>query len=348
VPRFRFIFIAFALAALTVGGQPAAADTSVTQETPTALAEIDSKVASDRVTATEAVDPASVITNGVVSLGVNPHAQLIVPANVAQGLVGVLLNATGFDGIRSGCQCEGWGAAYASPPTTTGWADNAFGPPVNMVVDKFHASQKDAESRVIIGGVLQVTHFYKPSAHSEFLYQADVTMRNVGPNDVTDLRYTRVIDWDVEPTPFADVVTLRGNPSRPNPLFRSTNNGFENPNPLQAVRFPLGPFLNVDFTDVGPFDHGALFDFRFMGPTLTEDGVLRPGESKKITIFYGAAPTEAAALAGLAAEGVEVWTLGQTATGGATGTPNTFIFGFEDDTGREGDNSAPDDPVEKG
>lgn len=348
VRQINLLFVAiFAAASSVVSLQSATAQDSK-QSTVTDLAAIEAAVAADRLVATEAIDPAAVITNGVVSLGVNPHAQLIVAANPVQGLVGVLFNPTGNDGIRSGCECEGWGAAFVAPTAVSGWADNAFGAPVNMVVKKFHASDKDAESKVIIGGEIEVTHFYKPSARTPYLYQADVTIRNIGSTDVTDVRYTRVMDWDIEPTPSADVITLRGNPSRPNPLFRSTNNGFDIPDPLQPARLPIGPFLNADFTDAGPVDHGALFDFRFMGPTLTEDGILKPGESKKFTIFYGAAPTEGAALQALAVEGVEVWTLGQTATGGATGTPNTFIFGFEDDTGREGDDKAPDDTTEKG
>jgi hypothetical protein len=288
-------------------------------------------------------DQGTVITNGTVSLGVNQHAQLIVPANVAQGLVGVLLNATGFDGLRSGCECEGWGAGYS--PAAQGRAYNALGPPANLRLEKFQATKQDAESIVVVEEAqLEVTHFYRPSAKTPFLYEIDVTLRNVSDVDQPEVRYTRSIDWDVEPTPFAEVITLIGNPARtPGPLLYSDDNGFTDPFPF-AARIPITPTTaNQDFTDLGPYDHGALFDFAFKGPQLGPDEVLGPGQSKKITIFYGAAPTEAQALEAVNAVGAEVFTFGQTATGGSTGTPNTFIFGYEDDDGREGDSGPIDD-----
>ena len=49
---------------------------------------------------------AATITNGTVSLGVNPSGAL---NDQAAGL-GLTFNATGNDGTIPGCPCEGWGA----------------------------------------------------------------------------------------------------------------------------------------------------------------------------------------------------------------------------------------------
>jgi hypothetical protein len=83
----------------------------------------------------------------------------------------------------------------------------------------------------------------------------------------------------------------------------------------------LGGTTDVDFTDFGTSDHGANFDFGF--------GDLLDGESFSFKIFYGAAPTEAAALAAIGADGLELFSLGQSANGPETGEPATFIFGFK-------------------
>ncbi len=291
-------------------------------------------------------DEGSVITNGTVSLGVNQHAQLIVgdPFVDPAGFVGVLLNATGNDGLRAGCECEGWGAGVADTAQQGGANDNFGGPTPNLRLEKFQATKKDAESITVIEpNALEVTHFYRPSAKTPFLYEIDVTLRNVSKVDYRDVRYTRVMDWDVEPTPFADIITLIGNPARPSPLRYSDDNGFVRGLPFET-RVPITPTTaNQDFTDLGPYDHGAVLDFAFTGPQLGPDSALKPGESKKITIFYGAAPTEAQAVEAVNAVGAEVFSFGQTATGGQTGAPNTFIFGYEDDDGREGDSGPIDD-----
>jgi type IV pilus assembly protein PilY1 len=79
----------------------------------------------------------------------------------------------------------------------------------------------------------------------------------------------------------------------------------------------------VDFVDVGPLDHGAIFDFNLGG--------LAVGESKTFNIYYGAAGTEAGALAALAAVGAnQIYSLGQSSTTGgpSAGTPATFVFAF--------------------
>ncbi len=185
--------------------------------------------------------------------------------------------------------------------------------------------------------LLRVTHDFHPSVHPN-LYEVAVTIENVSSTDVADLRYRRVMDWDVEPTPFDEFVTIAGGADA---LLYSSNNGFESANPL-GTRTDLGsvgPPTGAEFEDAGPADHGALFDFGF--------GELPAGGTTSFNIYYGAAGPgesdgrltgEEQALEAVAAVGAEVYSLGQPNVGDEDanglldgpeeGNPNTFIFGF--------------------
>jgi hypothetical protein len=160
---------------------------------------------------------------------------------------------------RPGCLCEGWGVADALS-RVTGYADEAAGGVVNINVLDFQATRSTAVSHVQIGNTFEVTHDYHPST-SPNLYEVTVTIKNIS-GAPTDVRYRRAMDWDVEPTPFDEfvtVVTIEGTERAANVLF-SSDNGFAVPNPLagpSSIRF-IG-----DTVDSGPDDHGALFDFGF-------------------------------------------------------------------------------------
>jgi type IV pilus assembly protein PilY1 len=168
---------------------------------------------------------------------------------------------------------------------------------------------------------LEIVHDYHPSASAN-LYEATVTITNNTGADVTDLRYRRVMDWDIPPTEFSEFVTLQGAGLGDLAGGNSGSNGFQTANPT----IPCGDYTepeNTNFTDSGPADHGACFTFAF--------GDLADGASKTFQIYYGAAPTEAAAFAALAAVGAEgIYSFGQSSTTGgpSAGTPATFIFGF--------------------
>jgi type IV pilus assembly protein PilY1 len=169
---------------------------------------------------------------------------------------------------------------------------------------------------------LTVTHAYAPSANSAgALFQVVVTIRNDTAAAVNDVKYVRVMDWDVPPTEFNEYVTIRGTGTT-TLLERSHNDGFETANPLVSGAPITASTLDADFTDLGVFDHGAYFRFNF--------GTLEAGQEYKFSIFYGAAPSERMALAAIAAEDIELFSLGQSSgTGGAeSGIPATFIFGF--------------------
>jgi type IV pilus assembly protein PilY1 len=162
------------------------------------------------------------------------------------------------------------------------------------------------------------------------LFRNTVTITNGTGAAISDVKYVRVMDWDVPFTEFSDVVTIIGTATT-TALDRSHNDGFETANPLvDGAEITLGT-LNADFVDLGtasPLDHGAYFRFNF--------GSLDPGESVEFSVFYGAAPSELAMLAalGLVPEGIELYSLGQSSSFGAMpgdptlGTPITYAFAF--------------------
>ncbi len=269
----------------------------------------------------------AIIFNGTVQLGVNPTGNLDTPGGTpssGEGTtdVGLRYMPTNAESTAPGCLCEGWGAADATTGVS-GSADEAFGAPVNMTVENFTSTATTAVSTVTIGTTLRVTHDYHPSSKTSNLYEVAVTIENMTPSAV-DLRYRRVMDWDIEPTAFSEYVTVstgNGNSS----LIYNNNDGFTQPNPLgpQTSGVPdVLPILTGSFTDQGPRDHGALFDFDF--------GNLPAHAFERFTIYYGAAATETGALGALSAVGAGVYSIAEpgTTAGRDDGTPNTFMFGF--------------------
>jgi len=270
---------------------------------------------------TMAVPGGAVIDNGVIQLGVNQEGHLNfdggTPSNgTSTTVVGIRYMPTNADAVSPGCLCEGWGAADFLTGIT-GYANSLPGSSANINLLSFSNTTSEATSTVTIGNTLRVTHYYHPS-NSPNLYQADVTITNIGSNNV-ELLYRRVMDWDIEPTAFNEYVTIdTGNAT--NIIFTS-DNGFASANPL-AGQSNLG--YTGSFFDAGPKDHGALFDFNF--------GNLSVGATKTFKIYYGAAATEAQAIASLATVGAEAYSFGQpnTSDGQTLGKPNTFIFAFSE------------------
>ena len=261
---------------------------------------------------TKTIEAATTITNGTVTLGVNPEANLIV------GTIGLTYNPTGGEALYPGCNCEGWGVGDAVT-MDFGKAGEVFGD-ANIVVESFETTADSAVSviRVVDGtDLFRITHDYHPSASAN-LYQVDVLVENLRAVDTT-LRYRRAMDWDVPPTEFSELVTIVTNGAT-NVIF-SSDDGF-------ADGSPFSPQTSINFTgeatDDGPSDHGALFDFDF--------GTLEPGSTGDFTIFYGASANEDEALTALGSVSAEIYSLGKAnpAVDGVEldGTPNTFIFGF--------------------
>jgi hypothetical protein len=286
-----------------------------------------------------AVYPESaIISNGTVELGINRAGDLNVPGGTPSSgtgttAVGLRYVPTNADATSPGCLCEGWGVADQESSGAPGDPNAGASGYANVSSDhgshhlrvvEFNSDEEEAKSVVNVIGkdhetpIMRVTHEYAPFPGTPNLYRAVVTVQNLTGSTIGELRYRRVMDWDVEPTAFSEFVTIAGDESSEFLKF-SSDNGFASANPL------AGP-SHIDaegfFTDNGPDDHGALFDFGF--------GSLPALESRTFSIFYGAAATEEEAVAAVSAAQAEVWSFGQPSTpdGPTLGTPNTFIFGF--------------------
>ena len=253
-----------------------------------------------------------VISNGTVSLGVNPEGQLNVFVNA--DTVGLGFVATGFDGIAHGCLCEGWGLAASS---VSGYANQDQSPQTaNLTLESFARTAKEATSVVRVGSTFRVTHRFRPALATPNLYQIDVTVENISDVALSGVVYRRVVDWDVEPTPFSEFVTIVRSATLTG--VEATNNGFALADPLTA-RGTIPPGGVADFFNLGPRDHGAVFDLTL--PTIL------PGGTKKFAIYYGAAGNTLAAKTALRSVGAAALSFARPNTG-TDGTPNTFVIGF--------------------
>jgi type IV pilus assembly protein PilY1 len=241
------------------------------------------------------------------------------------------------DGTGPGCDCEGWGVSASG---IQGYHGNS--PVIGLAVESFvHDDPVGPAFGTTATSVTSLTGF-GPAATGVTVRQAytidvpsslfkdTVTISNNTLGTITDVRYVRVMDWDVPFTEFSEFVTHRGVAANliPAPgglLELAHDDGFEPAGPLLATGAILGGTTNVDFVDSGPTDHGSYFKFNF--------GSLDPGKSVTFSIFYGAAPTEAAMLLalGLASEPINLFSLGQSRPplgDPVLGTPITYAFGF--------------------
>lgn len=316
------------------------------------------------------------IDNGSVQLGVNDWGNLnFLPPDggtpstsgddgSGTNVIGLRLLRAGdtpLEATADGCTCEGWGIADAGSGIS-GSANDSGSPGYDgLKLISFTHDDHTATSVTETDGTisssfegtpsgtpptLRVTQKYEPAPTTPLLYQDTVTVENVGTSTANDIRYRRVMDWDIEPTQFDEFSTIGGTDT-PALLF-SSDQGFDTADPLGDRGYYEEPQCSGEvptdgvtdactgfFTDAGPDDHGAHFDFGF--------GELGPGESKTFTVFYGAATSEAAAADALTAVGAEVYSLGQSDTddGPSLGTPATFVFAFTTRTAADLEGAAP-------
>lgn len=136
-----------------------------------------------------------------------------------------------------GCECEGWGA---SADGTAGWANDNFG---SAVVDfpsvTFSSTATTAISELTLpGGLLKVTHDFHPSPATDNLYEVTVTLENISGSPINDVRYRRVMDWDIFPTVRLIVLSspflLCFQPHQSLTLFSSLSLSVLQFNPIQA------------------------------------------------------------------------------------------------------------------
>ena len=284
----------------------------------------------------------AIISNGTVRLGVNDegHLNYTPPSGApspAYNGVGIQHVASNYDATYAGCTCEGWGAGVSGGAFDGDWggADDSRGV-FDLSVVSFTSTATTATSVVNVtsGGtaIMRVTHAYAPSALTPNLYSVTVTIDNIsggalGTGD-QGLRYRRLMDWDI-PFPGNEIVTQRGWGATN--LIRTSSDGFNGPNPFSTPDAICGAPLNADFTNIGPCDHGGLFDFAF--PALAA------GSSRTFVTFYGAASSVDEMRAALGAVGAEVYSLAYCGEEGpvgsglppcaGTGAPSVFAFGFQ-------------------
>jgi hypothetical protein len=291
---------------------------------------------------------AATITNGTVSLGVNPEGDLNATDPVSGDVIGLTYNATGNDGTRQGFPAEGWGAGATGPSRFEARANQWAGTEGFRQVS-FTSNASGAVSIVdVLNGetaVLRLRQDFHPSPTTPNLYEITTTLTNLTAGPLSGVRYERVMDWDVEPTATSEFVTINRGATPPSSLIYSDDNGFGDTFPFSdraagTENGPIGPagaVVNANYVDRGPADHGARFTFSF--------GTLAAGESRRFFVYYGAAGTEADADSAVSAAALEMYSYGQPnlpdgddpdalPDGPAQGKPNTFIWGFRAVGGR--------------
>ena len=256
--------------------------------------------------------------------------------------IGLRYAINGNSATEQGCTCEAWGVNEGTPPATLtdnancasqgGGHDTASGT-FNMVIESFLANDEQAVSTVIINdeGVdkWRVTHDYRTNPTIAGLIDVLVTVENMRGSPTPTL-YRRAMDWDIDPTPYDEKVTLNPGAAVPaNKIYRLYDNGFS------AVEDPLGicSFTgdlagcgilkpgDPQVIDCGPYDHGALFDINL--------GTIPGGESQTFLTHYGVFQDQATALAGLGSAGIGTYSLAKSSVDSLVdGSPNTFIFGM--------------------
>jgi hypothetical protein len=223
-----------------------------------------------------------------------------------------------------GCTCEGWGvsAQIVGGNSFSGYANSAGGSTERANLDPEPIQvglHPDGETALIdvkvTTGPLRVTHYFHPIPQTRNLYVADVTYENTSPQSgqdsktLTNLRYRRVMDWDIPPTIYDECVSIdKGNSID---FEYASDNGFARTDPLSGANDIMFSCAANGGTcpvwDSGPHDHGALFQFLFKNA----NGSLRtlgPQETFTFQIVYGAAGNKIDAFAALQAFGVEVRT----------------------------------------
>jgi hypothetical protein len=276
-------------------------------------------------------DTGAIIDTGLVTLGVVDAGNLIWDGT------GLYLDWNYNDVLTPGCPCESWGVAdslsgvYGDAGDSNGYE--------NISVDSFSSTSTSAVSKVYVynpsneHNVFYVTHDYHPASNN-YLFECTVSIQNVS-GVATEVRYRRAIDWDMTPTAFSEMVTLKRNGATK--VSYTSDNGFAWGNPLAG---PSWMYFQGEAVDSGPADHGCLFDLDL--------GMLAANQTLTFTFYIGVAPDVFQAMTALAQVGAEAYSLARPSPyggggGGAPvgpasvdfdavypgGTPNTAVFGLK-------------------
>ena len=239
-----------------------------------------------------------------------------------------------YDGTSPGSKWEGWGASGTLPVSgkaISGYASvDAGGISANITVKSFVVDSTSIKSTVWISDpadptkapLLEVTHVYGPTAGvtNPTLFQALVTITNISGGTLTDVRYRRIMDWDMLnnlTTVYSDMVGVASSyASAYTPkVFDACDNGGSwysiTPDPMVACRpapLPVTTSTHVDYTGLGgtvnnqTTNLGASFTFQF--------GDLLCNESAVFYIYYGAGSSRTEVTTALNTVGAGVYSLG--------------------------------------
>jgi hypothetical protein len=247
-----------------------------------------------------------------------PHLPITDPTGV--GVLGLRNWLARLTGVERAFPSEGWGVAVRSSSGEVFDGCSAGGNRGLDQVEVVSTSNREPiafESVVTCGSskLLKVTHEYTRSSLKN-LIRVFVEIENQSCTDIDDVVYRRVADWDVDPYPHRELVTIRG--TRGSLYEGSNNNGFCSPNPSMPCDAITDSTSNVDFEDLGPVDHGMHVQLKL--------GSLRSGSKVTFRTWYGVAKSECAALYAVTTVGAQFWSFGQSA---ADGTPATFIYAVQ-------------------
>ena len=217
------------------------------------------------------------------------------------------------DSTSPGCFCEGWGVSTSFGLGNAGYANVSSNPGAA-------AATLVVEVAPTVGTPTSTVHLASlPDLHVEqaysvavagALFKDHVKISNSSATDTySDIKYVRVMDWDVPFDEFAEYVThenvVANLVSNGGKIETASDNGFASANPLDGPPgFVVAGTVDTNFADNGPADHGSYFRFNF--------GSLLPGASVEFDVFYGAAPNEADMIAALTSQLINVWSLGQS------------------------------------
>lgn len=207
------------------------------------------------------------ITNGLTTLGLTDNGRL-----GADGF-GISRSGTG-DAILPGCLCEGWGVSASGVSRST--YGNGFTNTGAAALTDVTASTATSTTDATNG--LSVVQAYTPIAGTD-LFNVKITLTNTTAGTLTDVRYARTLDWDVEPNHFSDDFTsVFGGPGGiGGKLLHTSINPFAQPDPLVFRGNFCGTNPDTNVTNASG-DCGGYFVFGFgdleAGASVTFDTVI--------------------------------------------------------------------------
>ena len=263
-----------------------------------------------------------------------------------------------YDANTPGCLCEGWGIGFRNSSGINVPAYVNVGqigrPNINssgiyqhwgsgepsIKAKSFVRDETSITSTVWVHDrgsreepMFEITQRYGPAENVPgVLFQALVTITNISGATRTGIYYNRTMDWDVHPTEFNELVTIKGvqasraSESEPR-VHVSGNNGFMAPNVYSSwsayTKYPKDGEVNKDYESAGPADQGFTSTFAL--------GDLACGEAHTFMIYYGAAENKVELEEAFATEGVPIYSIGQSSDRDRKGnivSPSDVSYGF--------------------